>query len=396
VDTSHPGSFPAAGEVVTASILRLVTRLNIGGPSRQAFLLTRALRDEFPTVLAAGRPDPTEGEMLDPEVVVQSVPLTREVCPHVDVAALITVHRLLRSTGAHILHTHMAKAGTIGRLAARSMSERPRTVHTFHGHVLQGYFSPRAQRTFLSIERQLANRTDVLIAVSPEIRDQLLDLGVGSPTKFLVMPVGLDLSSYLAVDGPSGALRSELGINSSTPLVGSVGRLVAVKDHFTLLRAVARLPNAHLAIVGDGHLRNELESEVARRGINHRVHFLGWRYDLPSLYSDIDVVVLTSTNEGTPVAIIEALAARRPVVATDVGGVRHVIHDQRTGLLAPPGDDATIASKLSYLLAHRSWAAELGSAGRLDVSGRFGEGRLVEATRALYRSLTSVSIGRSR
>jgi glycosyltransferase involved in cell wall biosynthesis len=261
--------------------------------------------------------------------------------------------------------------------------------------VLEGYFSRTAQRAFVEIERQLAKRTDVLLAVSPQIRDALLSLGIGRPAQFLVVPVGLDLSPYLAVTGPSGKFKAELGIDPSTPLVGSVGRLVAIKDHLTMLRVIERLPSTHLAIVGDGDLRPKLENEAIRRGLGARVHFLGWREDLSSIYSDIDVVVLTSHSEGTPVAIIEALAASRPVVATDVGGVKHVVQHGQTGLLAPPGNSNVIASQLTRLLNDRSMASRMATAGRLDVARRFGEGRLVEEIRQLYRSLLAAPVWRT-
>jgi glycosyltransferase involved in cell wall biosynthesis len=381
--------------MVTARVVRLVTRLNIGGPARQALMLTRELGDEFPTVLAAGRPSPTEGEMSDPEVTVRCVPLTRDINPQADISAVLAVRNLLRNTGAGVLHTHMAKAGTVGRLAASLVSDRPRTVHTFHGHVLDGYFSSIARRGFIAIERQLARRTDVLLAVSPQIRDELLDLGIGRPAQFLVISVGVDLAPYLAVNGPSGGLRAELGVDPSTPLVGTVGRLVAIKDHLTLLRAIERLANTHLVIVGDGELRPQLEAEVVRRHLGSRVHFTGWRYDLPDLYSDMDVVALTSLNEGTPVSIIEALAAQRPVVATNVGGVSHVVEDGRTGLLAPARDDKVIAVLLSSLLTNRNIASRLASAGRVDVASRFGETRLVQEIRDLYRTLLAAPVHRA-
>jgi glycosyltransferase involved in cell wall biosynthesis len=201
------------------------------------------------------------------------------------------------------------------------------------------------------------------------------------------MSVGLDLSPYLAIDGPSGKLRAELGIDRSTALVGSVGRLVPVKDHLTLIKAIRHLQGTHLAIVGDGDLRPRLEAEAARFGLLSRVHFLGWRNDLAELYSDMDVVALTSLNEGTPVAMIEALASRRPVVATAVGGVTHVIDDGRTGMLASARDHHAIAARIEMLLKDHQAAETLASAGRLEVAARFGQGRLVDETRDLYRSL---------
>jgi glycosyltransferase involved in cell wall biosynthesis len=368
-------------------VLRLMTRLNIGGPARQALLLTRALSDEYPTVLAAGCPAPSEGELTDPAVAVRRVPLTRPVRPRSDLAALVAVRKLLRSTGARLVHTHMAKAGAIGRVAAVSGPDRPRTVHSFHGHVFDGYFSAPIQRTFLEIERQLAKHTDLLLAVSPEIRDSLLELGIGRPDQIHVLPVGLDLSPYLEVGSGTGAFRAEVGLDLGTPLIGSVGRLVPIKDHSTLLRAMELLPGVHLALIGDGELRSRVEAETEARGLTNRVHLVGWRRDLPAVLADLDAVVLTSLNEGTPVALIESLAAARPVVATDVGGVRHVVDHGRTGLLAPGGDERSIADRIATLLSNPMLADRMARAGRPDVARRFGEERLVSEIRDIYRDL---------
>jgi glycosyltransferase involved in cell wall biosynthesis len=286
----------------------------------------------------------------------------------------------------------MAKAGAIGRVAARLGPDRPRTVHTFHGHVLDGYFSAPVRRAFVEIERLLAKQTDVLLAVSPEVRDSLLEFGIGRPDQIQVLPVGLDLSPYLSVGRGTGVFREELGLEPGTPLIGSVGRLVPIKDHSTLLRALARLPGVHLAVMGDGEIRPRIAAEAQSCGLTDRVHLLGWRQDLPAILADLDAVVLTSLNEGTPVALIEALAASRPVVATDVGGVRHVVEHGRTGLLAPAGDDRCIADRIASVLSDRAGAAHLAVAGRRDVSLRFGEERLVSEMRDLYRDLTAMPV----
>jgi len=290
----------------------------------------------------------------------------------------------------------MAKAGTIGRVAAALAPEKPRTVHTFHGHVLDGYFSPPLQRAFVEIERRLAKQTDVLLAVSPEVRNSLLELGIGRPDQIQVLPVGLDLSPYLAVGSGTGAFRAELGLGPRTPLIGSAGRLVPVKDHSTLLRAMERLPGVHLALMGDGETRPRIEAESRARGLTDRVHLVGWRHDLPAVLADLDVLVLTSINEGTPVALIEGLAASRPVVATDVGGVRHVIEHGRTGLLAPARDDQFIAHRIATLLSNPDMATGLAQAGRRDVSLRFGDQRLVNEMRDLYQDLIATRAGCAR
>lgn len=369
------------------AVLRLITRLNIGGPAQQALLLSRALSDEFPTLLAAGTPSQQEGEMSDPAVRVVPVPLVRPIRPQHDIRALEAVRGLLRRTSPRILHTHMAKAGLVGRLAALTMRQRPRLVHTFHGHVLSGYFSQPVQRAFLELERRLARHTDVLVAVSTEVRDSLLELGVGRPEQYRVVPLGFDLSRFLSVEGHRGTFRDHLGVGPRTPLVGVVGRLVPIKNHVLLLQAMAHLPDAHLAIVGDGELRHSLEARASASGLADRVHFTGWWPKVPEALSDLDVVALSSRNEGTPVALIEALAAGRPVVATDVGGVRSVVDDGESGFLTSKMDSAEMARKIQQLLDDEVLRCRMGERGRQHVREVFGAERLVEDIRQLYREL---------
>ncbi|HMK97672.1 MAG TPA: glycosyltransferase [Acidimicrobiales bacterium] len=375
------------------AILRLITRLNIGGPARQALLLTKGLSQEFPTVLAAGRPLDVEGELADPDVAVHALPLVRPVRPLTDVRAVHRAGQLMRQTGAGLVHTHMAKAGAVGRLAALtyfSGPRRPKLVHTFHGHVLQGYFGGLQQTTFIELERRLARRTDALIAVSPEVRDELLDLRIGTKGQYHVVPLGFELGPLLAVGSPAcrpGRLRAAAGVPEGVPLVGSIGRLVPIKDHATLFRALLEVPRAHLAVLGDGELRGELEALAGELEIADRTHFLGWWPDIPAALADIDLVALSSRNEGTPVALIEALAGARPVVATDVGGVRHVVQEGETGWLCPRGDPAALAALIRRGLAEPGSVAQLAQEGRRRMIERFGYERMLADHAALYRDL---------
>lgn len=368
-------------------VVRLITRLNVGGPARQALLLTRELAEDFPTVLAAGQPTASEGELSDERVPVRRVPLVRPLNPAMDLQAVAATRRLLGETGAQLLHTHMAKAGTVGRIAANSMSHRPRTVHTFHGHVLEGYFNPAVQKVFVELERGLARRTDALVAVSPEIRDALQELGIGRRRAFHVIPLGLDLDAFLAIERPDGRLRSALGLDVETPLLGVVGRLVPIKANEVLLEAVASLPGVHLAVIGDGEERVALTRTAERMGVLGRVHFTGWWPDIPGAFGDLDLVVLSSKNEGTPVALIEAHAAGKAVVATDVGGVRHVVQDGATGWLARSGDAEGLAALITKALADPLRLQAFGAAGRRFVRDRFSKHRLVSDIRALYGDL---------
>ena len=281
----------------------------------------------------------------------------------------------------------MAKAGTLGRLAASAAQPRPRLVHTYHGHVLKGYFSSPATRVFLSIERRLAERTDALVAVSSEMRDELLELGVGRPEQYRVIPVGIDLGRHSLVEAPSGKLRALIGVDGGRPLVGIVGRLAPVKDHETLLQAIAKVPDVDLAIVGDGDLRERLQQRSVELGLAGRVHFTGWLMDVPELMSDLDLIVLTSRNEGTPVSLIEALACGRPVVATDVGGVRSVVTDGVSGTLIHERTPEAIAAAISESLGDMARSLRLAEAGRKDVLNRFSAQRVVSDIEALYQDL---------
>lgn len=372
--------------VLPRRVLRVVTRLNIGGPARHVLALSRALEADFPSTLAAGQPRLDEGELSDPAVPVVRVPLVRPLQPLTDARALAALRSLLARHPVGIVETHMAKAGMVGRLAALTVAPRPRTIHTFHGHVLEGYFSPVVTKAFLATERAMARHTDVLVAVSPEIRDELVDLGVGRPDQYRVVPVGLDLAPFLTVSGPSGVLRARLGLGPEVPLIGALGRLVPIKDHPTLLRALARLPDAHLALVGDGECRADLEALARDLGVAGRAHFTGWWPEVASALADVDVVALTSRNEGTPVALMEAAAAGRPAVATDVGGVRSVVEHGVTGLLAPPGDVEALAAHLGRLLGDPELRRRMGEAGRAGAQ-RFGAHRAATAMAELYEEL---------
>lgn len=368
-------------------VARVITRLNVGGPARQALLLTRRLSSEFPTILASGVVGPHEAELVDPSVTVHQVPLGRPIRPLRDVRALVAVRQLLAHSRVRILHTHMAKAGTIGRLAAFTLPTRPLLVHTYHGHVLAGYFPRALQRGFVEIERALAKHTSILLAVSPEIRDELLDLGIGRPAQFCVVPVGLELEPFLQIAKPAGRLRQEFDIASDAPLVGTIGRLVPIKDHGTLLEAIARLPDVQLVIVGDGEERHNIEHHLKQLGLERRVHLTGWRTDIADIMSDLDVLALTSRNEGTPVALIEGLAAGCPVVATDVGGVRQVVQDGISGHLVAARDSGGVAVAIGHLIAHPRLRTQMAAAGRRHVRGRFGSEQLIHTVSELYREL---------
>lgn len=375
-------------------ILRVITRLNIGGPAIHAILLTEALSDgrSFVSTLVAGSTTDREGDMLDLATAKGVRPvllpaLGREISPLDDLKALLGLVRLVRRLRPDVVHTHMAKAGTLARLAAW-LAGVPVIVHTYHGHVFHGYFGARKTRLFLAVERALGRVTSRVVVVGERQRAEIASYGIAPFQKLLPIRLGLELDRFLGAEQQRGQLRRELGIGPDVPLVGIVARLVPIKAHedfFAAARLVREaLPDARFLVIGDGERRAELEALVDRLGLSPAVRFLGWRKDLPAVYADLDVVALASLNEGSPVALIEALAAARPVVSTAVGGVPDVVVHGETGLTVPPREPAALSAAVLRLLGDRPLASRLGEAGRRHVYPRYASTRLVEEMRALY------------
>jgi glycosyltransferase involved in cell wall biosynthesis len=381
-------------------VLRLIARLNMGGPALHVAYLTRGLASRgYRTTLAAGSLAHGESSMsfVAEELGVEVVPLRhlhREVSPLSDLLTVARLVSLIREFRPQILHTHTAKAGTVGRLAAvlAGPARPPIVVHTFHGHVLRGYFNPASNAVFRGLERALARATTRLVAVSPEVRDELVALGVAPTEKFSVIRLGLDLESRVRARGDDGGeLRSLLGIPPSAFVVGWIGRMTAIKRVPDVLAAFARLRargiDARLCLVGDGPDRELVERRAHELGISRETLFVGYQREIGPYYGLFDVLLLTSANEGTPAVAIEALAAGRPVVATDVGGVGDVVSDGVDGILIREGDVEAAASALERLARDRELARRMGATGSGLVTQRYSVARLVDDVDALYRSL---------
>ena len=397
----------AAGPSTPIRVARIITRLNIGGPSIQAAELSSRLSSRgFETMLVHGKVDPQEGDMSyllergqRDSRSVQVAALSRALAPGADARAFRDIYRLIAEFKPAIVHTHMAKAGAIGRLATLLYNRTAgrhapaRVVHTYHGHVLEGYFSPAKTRLFIQIERALATATHRIVAISPRIRAELLNkYRIGRPDQYRVVPLGFDLSGLAAIDEAARArARRALQISDEALVVTTVGRLTAIKNHGLFLEASARIrranPSATFLIAGDGELRRALEATALSLGIADRVRFLGWRRDLDTVYGATDVLMLTSRNEGTPVALIESLAAGVPVVSTDVGGVSDVVASDHFGFVTPPGDPDALAAAVGLLLPDRARRRAMGELGRASMMERYGVNRLLDDMETLYREL---------
>ena len=382
-------------------VLRVIARLNVGGPALHVAYLTAGLAGRgYDTTLIAGSLARGEESMSfvaeQRGVRVETLDaLHREISPLSDVRAIFRLARLIRHERPAILHTHTAKAGAVGRLAAllAGPARPPIIVHTFHGHVLRGYFNRVATLGFRTLERLLASWTTVLVAVSPEVRDDLVALGVAPASKFTVVRLGIELDERVGAGDPGrrAETRRQLGIPEDGFVVGWVGRMTAVKRTDDVLLALRRLVDldvdARLCLAGDGPDRDGLERRAHELGIAKRCLFLGYQEDVAAVYDAVDAVILPSANEGTPVSVIESLAAGRPAVATRVGGVPDVMRDGVDGFLVDVGDVDSLAVRLAELAADPERRATMGAAGRERVRTRYAVGRLVDDVDRLYRSL---------
>jgi len=375
-------------------IARILTRLNLGGPARQALASDPLLVERGHELrLFVGSSAPGEGDLGDVlaqrGLDVRRVPgLAPGWHPAGDLRALVALRRELKAFRPDVVHTHTAKAGLLGRRAARALPAAAR-VHTFHGHVFEGYFPPAVSSALLAMERRLALETDRIAAVSHATADDLLRLRVlPDAKKLVVVPPGIELDALLALRERHGALRAQIGARPADFVLGVIGRLAPVKraewalDILTLLGT--RHPELQLVFVGDGSERGRIERRIGAlpEALRARAHMLGARREMPELLADLDAVLLCSHSEVLPIALIEAGAAGKPVVATSVGGVSELVAHERTGFLGATQDE--LAFGLAQLLGNRALGPAMGQRARLRVEKRHSAAALVERLEGLY------------
>ena len=394
------------------TVVRIIARLNVGGPAIQAILMTNAFRRKgYRALLVAGEVSPGEASMeylaeANKVELIKMSNLSRGISFYKDLASLWRLIAILHREKPLVVHTHTAKAGTLGRLAAIA-TRVPIRVHTFHGHVFNGYFSSLVTRLFLTVERFLSRHSDCIVAVSESQRKELVEVYRIAPAqKIVTIPLGFDLGPFLRVNGREGSLGSSLGYGPDTALVGWVGRLTPIKAPGAFLDCAALLredsPKVRFVMVGDGELRGECEDQIHREQLDKIVTITGWQRDLARFYADLDLVVSTSINEGTPVALLEAMASARAFVATDVGGVRDLMVGSGrsfdgmeifdNGILVRR-DVRSLAGAVRHLLERLELCRDMGRAGRKFVRDRFSHHRLADDLEALYLSL-AVSKGK--
>lgn len=411
-------------------IVRVIARLNVGGPALHVAWLTAGMRAAgHESLLVCGTVPEGEADMSDfarslgvePVVIAE---MSREISVR-DFVTIWKLYQLFRRERPDIVHTHTAKAGTVGRVAAwlyrwttfKLRARRCRFVHTFHGHVFHSYYGRAKTRFFIAVERLLARSvTDAIVVISPAQYAEIHDcFGVGRAEQFRIIPLGLDLTLFAEPEARRQKARDEMGAGAGDVLVGIVGRLTEVKDHNLFLRVVASYKESYIdraeqesgarvrfIIIGDGHLRAALEADAARLGIADAVEFAGVRRDPEFFYPALDVVALTSLNEGTPLTLIEAMANERAIVATAVGGVRDLLGDQSVddeteardgfelrahGALVTSREPQAFASALHRLISDSRLREQLGKRGRRFVHTNYSKDRLLRDVTRLYEEL---------
>jgi len=382
-------------------ILRIIARLNVGGPARHVTLANAGLNARrHDTLLVFGTLDAGEASLENAaqEAGIRTIKLPslgRRVSLFADLQALTEVTRLVFSEAPDVIHTHTAKAGTVGRLAAflfnitRRRSRRCLVVHTYHGHVFEGYFGAAASRAIRTVEQSLALITHRIVTISPAQRHDIVERFRVAPVgRTTTIALGLALEPLMALQPGAPDLRERFALGTNEVVVGFLGSMVPIKDLATLIQAFAialeRIPNMRLLLGGDGPERPFLVQLAERLGIERRVVFPGWVDDLPRFYATLDICALSSINEGTPVAIIEAMAAARPVAASAVGGVVDVVEQDVTGLLVPPRNPRALANALMALSSAPDERRRMGEEGRRRAT-RYTQGRLVDDLERLYQ-----------
>jgi glycosyltransferase involved in cell wall biosynthesis len=386
-------------------VLRIINRLNLGGPTYNAAYLSKYLAPEFETLLVAGIKDESEASS---EYIVEKMGLKpiyienmhREINPIKDYSAYKQIKKIIEEFKPDIVHTHAAKSGTLGRLAAHNAGV-PIILHTFHGHVFHSYFNPIKTKVFLNIERYLANRSSKIIAISQKQKEELCyEYNIAKEEKFSVVPLGFDLDRFFENNEQKRKLfREKHGLLDDDIAIGIIGRLVPVKNHSLFLKAIkeakGQAKSIKAIIIGDGELRNEIEEEVKALGLTFSttkaegvdVLFTSWIKQIDEALPGLDVVALTSHNEGTPVSLIEAQAAGVPIVSTRVGGIEDIVIENTTALLSPPNDHLALAQNMVALSNSKQLRENLSLKGKDFVKEKFSYTRLVEDVRKLYNEL---------
>lgn len=388
-------------------VLRIINRLNLGGPTYNAAYLSKYLSSDYETLLVSGMKDAEEesSEFIVKELGLHPTYLPdmyRELNPFKDYKSYFQLRKIIADFKPDIVHTHAAKAGAVGRLAASHAGVKA-IVHTFHGHVFHSYFGKAKTQLFISIERYLAKRTHKIITLSPRQKQELVEeFKIAPADKFQIIPLGFDLHRFTEnQEQKRKDFRTQYGLDDDTLAIGIIGRLVPIKNHELFFKAIQQVVSSanqkvRAFVIGDGELRTELENFCSTIGLkfnnqnvqeNNPVTFCGWRKDVDVCLAGLDIIALTSNNEGTPVSLIEAQAAGKPIVSTNVGGIENIVTAGKTALLSPAGDVSTFAQHLKQVTENRMLRDSMSKTGNDMVLRNFSYERLCKDVEQLYNTM---------
>jgi glycosyltransferase involved in cell wall biosynthesis len=379
-------------------VLRIINRFNLGGPIYNAAYLTKYLSPDFETLLIGGEKEDSEASS---EFILQNLGIDHLLLPEMkrsvnlinDLRAYTQIKDIIRKFKPDIVHTHAAKAGAIGRAAAYACNVRV-IVHTYHGHVFHSYFGKFKTAVFKKIERGLAQKTSAIVVISENQKQELVqEYKIASAEKTYVIPLGFDLNRFQEKYKEKRAhFRAKYGLEEQEIAIGIVGRLVPVKNHSLFLNAIKFVKDnskirIRAFIVGDGEERNMLEEKARKMDLNAVVVFTSWEKEVDKVYPGLDIVCLTSFNEGTPVSLIEAQAATKPIVSTNVGGIENVVIANKTALLSPLFEKDRFAANLLSVVENETLRTALSAEGLNFVREKFHYTRLVNDIKGLYANL---------
>lgn len=387
-------------------VLRIINRLNLGGPTYNAAYLTKFMEPEYETLLVSGMKDESEesSEFIVKDLDLHPVympEMYRELNPFKDYKSYFRLRKLIEEYKPDVVHTHAAKAGAVGRLAAIHSGVKV-IVHTFHGHVFHGYFNPAKTRMFLEIERYLAKRTTAIVTLSELQKKELVDdYKIAAAAKFHIIPLGFDLRRFETdKEGKRLRFRKQYHIADDEVAIGIVGRLVPIKNHALFINAIKRVSEStnqkiRAFIIGDGEERPALELLAQSLNLNygsspeakHLLTFTSWIKDIDVSNAGMDIIALTSNNEGTPVSLIEAQASGKPIVSTNVGGIENIVLPNRTALLSPPADLDGFSNNLLKLVSDAGLREIMAMDGAEHVRQQFSHIRLCSDMVHLYNQL---------
>ncbi len=391
-------------------VIQIVNRLSLGGLVSNALYMAKYMAPEYETLVLAGMLEEEEGsyEFLAKEMGIryQILPsMHRKINLWQDLKAYRELKKVIRDFQPDILHTHGAKAGAIGRLAASHCNVKG-IFHTFHGHVFHSYFHPLKTQLFLRIEQYLAEKSSCILSVSHQIKQELAEeYKICKADKIQVIELGYDLKIFQEnLSQKRQQFRNKYQINPDEIAIGIVGRIVPIKNHALFLKGLKQVlqktnKKIRAFIIGDGELRNEIESSARNLDIpfnteketqfNQPLTFTSWIQKIDVAYAGLDIICLTSLNEGTPVSLIEAQAARKPIITTDVGGVRDTVLEGQTALVSRSNDPDKLAENLLKLINDEQLRQSFGQKGLAFVKDKYAYNRLIKDMKILYNNFVS-------